>query len=146
MKNQINQVLLLSVLLVFSITSCVDDKIIPATDLPQEISTYLESHFPENKVVQATVDKELFSKSYEVILKDNTTLKFNSKNKITDIEAPSKLPNSVIPIQILDYVKTNYPNEVITDWELEDKNQQVELDNGITLEFTMEGEFLRIDS
>lgn len=146
MKNQINQVLLLSVLLVFSITSCVDDKIIPATDLPQEISTYLESHFPENKVVQATVDKELFSKSYEVILKDNTTLKFNSKNKITDIEATSKLPNSVIPIQILDYVKTNYPNEVITDWELEDKNQQVELDNGITLEFTMEGEFLRIDS
>lgn len=146
MKNQINQVLLLSVLLVFSITSCVDDKIIPATDLPQEISTYLESHFPENTVVQATVDNELFSKSYEVILKDNTTLKFNSKNKITDIEATSKLPNSVIPIQILDYVKTNYPNEVITDWELEDKNQQVELDNGITLEFTMEGEFLRIDS
>jgi hypothetical protein len=42
-------------------------------------------------------------------------------------------------------VKTNYPNNVINDWELDDGIQKVELDNSIDLEFSQKGEFLRID-
>ena len=56
------------------------------------------------------------------------------------------MPNSVIPEKILQYVTTNYPTNFITDWELDDKNQQVQLDNGLDLEFKMNGDFLRIDN
>lgn len=146
MKNSIKYIALTLIMFSFSLTSCAQDKIIPSSELPSEIKTYLKTHFPNNTVLQATVDKELFSKSYEVILQDNFTLEFDSKHRVTDISSKSELPNSVIPKPILDYIKTNYPNNTITDWELDDKNQQIELENGINLEFNMQGEFLRIDN
>lgn len=136
---------LLVIMLFMSSISFAQDKVIPENELPKEIKTYLSTHFPDNAVLQAMVDKEVFSKSYEVILQDNFTVEFNSKNKVKEISGNSKLPDSVIPNEILAYVKTNYPNNVITDWELDDNNQQVELDNDINLEFTMTGQFLRID-
>lgn len=80
-----------------------------------------------------------------MILQDNFSLEFDSKNRVTDISGKSQLPNSVIPKSILEYVKSNYPNNIILDWELDDKNQQIELDNGLDLEFNMQGAFLRID-
>lgn len=146
MKNQINYFSVLIILLSMILTSCTEDKIIAESELPTEISSYLKMHFPNNMVVQATMDKELFSTSYDVILSDNISLEFNSKNNIKDIDAASKLPDSVIPKEILDYVKSNYANNHITDWELDDNNQQIGLDNGIDLEFNMKGKFLRIDN
>ncbi|NLW30122.1 MAG: hypothetical protein GXY77_01545 [Fibrobacter sp.] len=74
------------------------------------------------------------------------SLEFNRKNEIIDIDGVSQLPNSVIPEKILQYVTTNYPTNFITDWELDGKNQQIELDNGLDLEFNMNGDFLRIDN
>jgi len=56
------------------------------------------------------------------------------------------LPNSVIPEKILQYVTVNYPTNFITDWKLDGKNQEVQLDNGLNLEFNIKGDFLRIDS
>ena len=72
-------------------------------------------------------------------------MEFNSKNNIKSIEAKSKLPNSVIPEKIMEYVETNYPNNFIVEWDLDTKHQSVELNNGIELEFTLKGAFLRID-
>jgi len=132
-------------MLALVLTGCADDKIVTENDLPEEISTYISNNFPDNEVAQVTVDQEAFSKKYAVILKDNIKLEFDSKNNITDIDANAALPDNVIPAEILAYVNANYPENVITDWELEDKHQQVKLDNGLTLEFSLAGEFLRID-
>ena len=40
----------------------------------------------------------------------------------------------------------NYPDNFITDWELDDKKQKVKLDNGLELEFNKEGNFLKLDN
>lgn len=145
MKKSIKTLGLSAAMLALVLTSCADDKIVTENDLPEEISTYISNNFPDNEVAQVTVDQEAFSKKYAVILKDNIKLEFDSKNNITDIDANAALPDNVIPAEILAYVNANYPNNVITDWELEDKHQQVKLDNGLTLEFSLAGEFLRID-
>lgn len=147
MKTRKNYLLTIIVLLSISLTSFAQDKVIPEGKLPKEIRSYVKTHFPSNSILQASIDDELFSKSYELILSDNISLDFNSKNKITDIESKSKskLPDSVIPKRILEYTKTNYPNNVIISWELDDRNQQIELDNGLDLEFNMAGDFLMID-
>ena len=63
-----------------------------------------------------------------------------------DIEGISKLPDSVIPSKIREYVVANYPQNHIIGWEIDGRNQQVELDNDLDLEFTMNGDFIRIDS
>ena len=65
---------------------------------------------------------------------------------IIEIDGSSRLPESVIPVKILDYVNQNYSGNYITDWEIDGKNQQVGLENDLDLEFNMSGEFLRIDS
>lgn len=145
MKKSIKTLGLSAAMLALVLTGCADDKIVTENDLPEEISTYISNNFPDNEVAQVTVDQEAFSKKYAVILKDNIKLEFDSKNNITDIDANAALPDNVIPVEILAYVNANYPNNVITDWELEDKHQQVKLDNGLTLEFSLAGEFLRID-
>lgn len=145
MKKSIKTLGLSAAMLALVLTGCADDKIVTENDLPEEISTYISNNFPDNEVAQVTVDQEAFSKKYAVILKDNIKLEFDSKNNITDIDANSALPDHVIPAEILAYVNANYPENVITDWELEDKHQQVKLDNGLTLEFSLAGEFLRID-
>ncbi len=115
------------------------------TDVPSEISTYVATHFPGNKILQAVKDKDGLIKTYDIVLAGNISLEFNRKKEIIDIDSDSKLPDSVIPEKLRAYVNSNFPDNFITDWELEDRNQQVGLNNGLDLEFTMNGDFIRID-
>lgn len=142
-RNYINLSLLLVGVAFF--TSCDTEEIIPESKLPAAIQTYITTHFPSLKVVQVKEEKEFLQKSLEVTIEGGVQLDFNHKEEITDIDSNTELPDSVIPTEILAYVASNYPSNVITDWEIDDKNQQIGLDNGIDLDFTMAGEFLRID-
>lgn len=132
--------------LTLSLASCDKESIIPATELPNDIQNYLSTHFPNKNVVQVLEDLDGFTKTYDILLEGNISLEFNRKKEVISIDSNTALPSSVIPERIRQYVATNYPNNVITDWELDDRNQQVELDNGLDLEFNRDGEFLRIDS
>lgn len=68
------------------------------------------------------------------------------KEQVKEINGKSKLPDSVIPTKILSYVKSNYPNNYITEWESGRRKQQVELNNDLSLDFNHSGVFLRIDN
>lgn len=125
---------------------CYQEKVLTASEIPSEITEYVSTHFPNNNLLQAVEDRDGLTKTYDVVLSDNITLEFNRKKEITDIDGNTKLPDTVIPNEISQYVATNFPNNVITDWELEDQHQQVGLDNGADLEFTMNGDFIRIDN
>ena len=129
-----------------TLNSCDKEEIISNDKLPAEISTYITTHFPENNILQSMIELDDFTKTYEVMLEGNFKLTFNRKKEIIDIEGFTKLPDSVIPEKIRQYVATNYPGNYIVGWELDGKNQQVELNNDLDLEFTMSGDFIRIDS
>jgi hypothetical protein len=137
---------LIATAIAFSLTSCDKEEVIPSSDVPSEVTSYISTHFPNNSIVQVIKDKDGLTKTYDVLLSESISLEFNRKNEIIDIDGVNQLPNSVIPEKILQYVITNYPVNFITDWELDDKNQQVELNNGLDLEFNMKGDFLRIDN
>ena len=128
------------------LAGCDKESVMPVDEMPSEIQTYVSTHFPDNKVLQVIEDQDGFTKSYEVALDGSISLEFNRDKEIIDIDGVSALPNSVIPEKISTYVTDNYADNVIISWELDDRNQQVELDNGIELEFTMDGDFLRIDN
>lgn len=137
---------LIATLFTISLTSCTQEVIIPASEYPSEITSYTSTHFPNNSILQVIKDREDLTETYDVLLSENIRLEFNRKKEIIDIDGAAQLPNSVIPERILQYVTSNYPTNFITDWELDNKNQQVQLDNGLDLEFTMKGDFLRIDN
>ncbi len=137
---------LIATLFTISLISCTQEVIIPASEYPSEITSYTSTHFPNNSILQVIKDREDLTETYDVLLSENIRLEFNRKKEIIDIDGAAQLPNSVIPEKILQYVTSNYPTNFITDWELDNKNQQVQLDNGLDLEFTMKGDFLRIDN
>lgn len=133
-------------LLPLFLVSCDKEEILPISDIPSEISIYIENHFPANSLIQAIEDKDGFELTYDITLEGGFFLEFNRKKEVIDIEGATKLPDSVIPSKLLNYVVANYANNFIAGWELDDKNQQIELDNGLDLEFNMNGDFLRIDN
>ncbi|MBX3106913.1 MAG: PepSY-like domain-containing protein, partial [Bacteroidetes bacterium] len=91
------------------------------------------------------INKEGLQKEYEIKLNDRTQLEFNNKYQIIKIDADTALPQSVIPAKLQSYIKTNYPQNHITEWELDNKGQEIKLNNGIKLEFSKQGDFKRID-
>lgn len=129
-----------------SLAGCESEKQVNKQDIPTEINNYVKQHFPDNNILVVKQEQDGFRKKYEVMLQNNIKLEFNHKFEITDIDSNTKLPDSVIPEPIRNYVAQNYPDNYITDWELEYNHQQVGLDNGLDLEFTMDGNFIRIDN
>ncbi|MBS1652656.1 MAG: PepSY-like domain-containing protein [Bacteroidetes bacterium] len=139
-----------SLLTAFALTTSVSmfaqDGVIPFKEVPVTIQNYVSTHFPSTKVNQAEIDYEGLTKEYEIHLDGNIKLEFDTKNKIKEIKSTSKLPESVIPSKISEYVTANYPENYIVEWELDKTHQSVKLDNKIELEFTLKGKFLRIDN
>jgi hypothetical protein len=128
------------------LVACNDEEIIPSSELPSSIKNYVSTHFPTNEIIQVVKDRDGFSKSYDVILAGSISLEFNKKNDIDEISSISQLPDSVIPEKIRQHTAANFPDNTIIGWELDDRNQQVKLNNGLELEFTKSGDFLRIDN
>lgn len=114
-------------------------------NIPTQITAYQAQHFADNTIIKVVKDKELLSFTYNVYLAGNIKLEFNSKYEITEIDGTTKLPNSVIPKSILKYIVKYYPNNFITDWNLKRNYQEIELNNGLKLDFRLDGTFLRVD-
>lgn len=145
--NLLKKIISISILGAFlALSSCEKEKVVPAQEFPSEIETYVSSHFPSNKIIQVVEDQDGLSKTYDVILDGNINLEFNNKMEIIEIDANNQLPESVIPDKIKTYVNENFPNNTITDWKIDDKNQEIKLDSGLEIKFTMEGDLIRIDN
>ncbi|MFV0290835.1 MAG: PepSY-like domain-containing protein [Mangrovibacterium sp.] len=143
-----NMKLFTLVVLMATFVACNDDdkheKVLAEKEIPAAIIDYKTTHFPEAIINRAILDSE-HETIYEIYLSGNVELDFNENCEIIDIDGTTKLPDSVIPVEIQNYVTENYPTYVITDWELELGNQQIEFSNGWELEFKLDGTFIRID-
>ncbi|MFZ2898941.1 MAG: PepSY-like domain-containing protein [Saprospiraceae bacterium] len=138
--------LFLLAIIAFSLASCDKETLLPQGEIPAEISDYLNTHFPDAALIQALKDQDELELTYDIALEGGFFLEFNRKKEIIDIDGSAQIPNSVIPEKILVYVQANYPSNFIKGWELDGRNQEIALDNGIDLDFTMEGDFLKIDN
>lgn len=138
--------LFLLALVPFILISCEKEDNLPLTSIPSEISNYVSTHFPDNPIINAIKDTDGFELTYDTTLEGNFFIEFNRKKEVIDIEGLTKLPDSVIPAKLLGYVTSNYPDNFIIGWEIDDRNQQIKLANGLELKFNMNGDFLRIDN
>ncbi|MCO6496989.1 MAG: PepSY-like domain-containing protein [Chitinophagaceae bacterium] len=127
------------------LTSCDSEKVMQQTDIPSVIETYVSTYFPDHKILQVVEDKDDLTLTYDVLLDGGVSLEFNRNKEIIGIDSKSALPESVIPRKIRDYVAANFSSNIITDWEIDGKKQQISLDNGFDIEFTRDGDFIRID-
>lgn len=115
-------------------------------ELPDEIKTFINTHFPDHQVTHFALDQDGGNKEYDVTLSDNIRLEFDDHFMLKEGESKVQLPDAIIPETILAYVKENYPNSQIVNWDRDKDNQSVELSDGVELDFDLEGNFLKMDN
>lgn len=129
----------------FILTGCCDfEEVIPTEKTPVEIRNFVDTHFPELEIRRCEKDCEGFSPHYQVDLRGDIHLEFNHKFRILELDAETRLPDSVIPEKIRMYVEERFSGSSISDWKRNDcGHQEVKLTNGTALEFSDSDEFLK---
>lgn len=123
-----------------------NDKPINVNELPAKAQTLLSKHFKGQKVMLATIESGVVSRSYDVVLRNGTKLEFDKKGNLTEIDCKQGIvPSQLIPQAIKNYLKENYRGEAVRKIELNKKEYEVELTNGTDLTFNKHFQLIDID-
>ena len=123
-----------------------NDKPINVNELPAKAQTLLSKHFKGQKVMLATIESGVVSRSYDVVLRNGTKLEFDKKGNLTEIDCKQSIvPSQLIPQPIKTYLKENYRGEAVRKIEWNKKEYEVELTNGIDLTFNKHFQLIDID-
>lgn len=123
-----------------------DDKPIAVSALPIKAQALLNNHFSRHKVVLATAESGVMSKSYDVVLRNGTKLEFDKKGNLTEIDCKRGIvPVRLIPRPIRIYLRNNYPHQPVKKLEIKKKEYEVELANGLDLTFNKHFQLTDID-
>ena len=123
-----------------------NDKPIQVNELPAKAQTLLTKYFKGQKVMLATIESGVVSRSYDVVLRNGTKLEFDKKGNLTEIDCKQGIvPSQLIPQPIKNYLKENYRGEAVRKIEWNKKEYEVELTNGIDLTFNKHFQLIDID-
>ncbi len=141
-------ILLLVVLVIGTGTGFADnDKPITVDQLPATAKQFIEKYFPDTKISYAKKETEIFDKSYEVIFINGNKVEFNSKGEWTDVDCKfSQIPEGIVPQPIKNYVSSNYKDVKIINIDLDKRDYEIKLSNGLELKFNLEFKLIDIDN
>ena len=123
-----------------------NDKPIAVNALPVKAQTLLSNHFNNQKVMLATIESGVVSRSYDVVLQNGTKLEFDKKGKLTEIDCKQGIvPVQLIPQAIKNYLKDNYAGQSVKKIEMNKNEYEVELTNGLDLTFNKHFQLIDID-
>ena len=122
------------------------DKPIAVNALPVKAQTLLSNHFNNQKVMLATIESGVVSRSYDVVLQNGTKLEFDKKGNLTEIDSKQgNVPAQLIPQAIKNYLKDNYAGQSVKKIEMNKNEYEVELANGLDLTFNKHFQVIDID-
>lgn len=125
--------------------SCDDEKPINPNELPNTAEQFIQEHFPNVAVSSVMKEFDDLTYHYDVYLADGTALTFDKAGEWKDVENRiSGVPQTIIPEKINSYIATNYAGYFVVEIE-RGRQYDVELNNDLDLDFSLEGNFLRID-
>lgn len=138
--------ILLLVSTALSATAASDhDYFVSFDQLPAASQDFVNTHFAKVQVVNCVRD----SHSYEVRLADASEIEFNINGVWEEVDCKYReIPSSIVkllPKAIPSYVKTNFPTAIITKVNSKVWGFEIELNNGLEVEFNTSGQFLKID-
>lgn len=138
-------VILLAAIPMLFLQSCDTERFIGIADLPEKAATFIQNNFPSAEVISVVKDYDDLSYTYDVVLSDGTMIEFKRSGEWKDVDArTSKVPDAIVPVDILNYVQTNYEGNYIVDIS-RDIRYDVELDNKRELVFALTGTYLGVD-
>ena len=123
-----------------------NDKPISVNALPAKAQTLLNNHSNGQKVMLATIESGVVSRSYDVVLQNGTKLEFDKKGNLTEINCKQGIvPALLIPQAIKNYLKDNYAGQSVKKIEMNKNEYEVELTNGLDLTFNKHFQLIDID-
>lgn len=113
------------------------DRHITRKELPTQARAFLSAHYGQTGIAYATADREAFGTTYDVSLADGTKLEFSKHGDIIEIKSPhnGSIPYSALPAKIESYIKRNYPQATVQEFEVDGRLCEVKLSNGVEITF-----------
>lgn len=130
-------------LLLFTLgfVSCSNDDDQPKefTQLPQAAQSFLSTYFMN--ATYSKIDYDKGDMEYKVELSNGYDITFNMDGDWVEVDAPEgmTIPEGIAPTKISDYVSQYYANYGINDIEVTYMGYNVELTNGLELQFNKDG-------
>lgn len=146
-KLNISKVVLVMSIFAFGLRGNAQEKIISENELPQTAKDFITKNFSEQKVVQTVKDIDYWIKTeYEVTLDNAFYLEFDGSGNWKEIDGKdTAIPTEFIPEPIIQYVSENFPTQKSTKIEKKSSGYELELSNGLDLDFNAKGKFIGID-
>lgn len=142
----IKSMVILAALFGFHFASA-QEKNITFEQLPAEAQTFVKKHFSKLKVVNVFEDAKPNHTEYDVFFENGTEIEFLSNGDWEEVKSrTNELPASVVPAAISQYIKNQFPNAFVREIKKKRYGFEVEISNGLDLEFDQNGNFLRFDS
>lgn len=128
-----------------------DEEIDPAV-LPQNILDFISDNFPGQGIDEAELEN---NGNYEIELDNDIELIFDGEgnflgqakdeNEDEEGEDEEDINPADLPQVIQDYITENYPDNIIIEAEVDEDEYEVTLNNGVELEFDLEGNLLNVE-
>ena len=116
-----------------------------AQSLPASITAFIKQRFPNASIVGVEPDYDNGGLEYDVYLNDGTKIDFDANNQWDQVESMKGVPAFFVPKAIANYVRGSYQNLAITKINKEYHGYEIELANGLDLNFDRSGRFLGMD-
>ena len=113
-----------------------EDKPVDFKKLPVPAQTFVNTNYPDVTVSYVTRDDDIIRPDYTVGLVNGVKIDFDNGGALEKIETLNgEIPEGVIPVQIVDYVKAKYPDTKILEYDVEKYSYEVKLSNRLELKF-----------
>lgn len=118
-----------------------------ANQLPLNARNFINQYFSKPQISRIKIETNILgSKKYEVLLTDRTEIDFDSNGNWTEVDCKkAAVPGALVPVSVKEYVKTNFPREIITKIDRGGSGMEVELANDYSLKFNSKGKFVKMD-
>ena len=129
-----------------SVSTVANDRIISSEQLPAAAKTFIQKTFPGQGIAYSKIDKDFSKTTYEVRLNNGVEVDFNRDGTWDKVDCNnSAVPAKLVPAFIANYVKTNFPGAKIVKIDKERYGYEVELSNDLELKFNKQGQLMNID-
>ena len=125
-------------LTILLMTACMDDEV------PPRSKAFIDKYFPQSTVVLVEMeDNDDDGKEHSVLLNDGTKVEFDLQGEWKRVSRKKTgVPSTLVLKPILQYVKTNYPEDVITKLSRKPYGFKIELSNDEDVRFNPQGQFI----
>ena len=122
-----------------------EDRPVDFNRLPAPAQAFVNGYYSDVKVLYVTKDDDIILPDYSVRLENGVELQFANNGELEKIEAPAGVPDGIVPVQIVEYVKSNYASAVILEYEVGKVTYEIRLSNRLELKFNSSFRLVEID-